>query len=627
MLHCLLRFFLITTICQCFELDVEDDEDFSQSWMDQLLSNNTKFKRMMRAKKKNINVPGGVPNINTTDNVYDANYTFNDSMWIYSNYSLYSYERNDTSDTLDKTNIRIKYDYTTIYKQIGAPSITRTKIENLITILENIAFMIGRLVIVPKKRGEIKISSCIPGIQLSSFSANTGWDADLIIFPFFDFSLNEDLIAYSKACVLESKFKRPLAGYMRISKNFNDTKLNYVNYYSKAFIHQLFHIMAFDIDLFYMFESIENKTPQLRIFNLTEDVNGDPKLLIATPSIFTEIVYYYNCSDFSGFLMDLDGRHWDDPLLKGELMNKKIGTESVLSLFTLVFLMDSNWYDVNKYSGGLFKYLMGAGCSYKDQGLVTNHRKNICIPQVNFENPDSMDLFQDKKNRYINVCSENFQSKAICDLETYDITPILNETDFLYSDCRFGSQSINSLEKISIDSACFMTINDQLKNDTSSELIPMCLEYVCGPSSTATVIFIIQKTKVVCNPGDQTVTYNNIVSIICPNYYKLCSEDNFCYNIESCIFRTSIYKFIDSDTETLFEAKALDTLLINKNFSNENFESNDTLIPKSYDSVFELYVNDNENSAKINLSIPSSTNGVSFIPILFCLLPIIILFS
>ena len=150
------------------------------------------------------------------------------------------------------------------------------------------------------------------------------------------------------------------------------------------------------------------------------------------------------------------------------------------------------------------------------------------------------------------------------------------------------SNSIKS--KISYDSACFMSslINNSSNNKNNTVFQASCLEYTCNKDKTISIIVDNYSNK--CNNEGDIVFFENLSGyVICPNYYKLCSQDNQCYDIETCIYKRSKYKHFNSFEEIEFES---DELLI-ENKKEYNNKNNNLIIGTSYTNMLRHIANTN----------------------------------
>ena len=596
--------------------------------------------RELRAKKK---IKIGQENQFINDGINDGNYKFSKGNWITSGYSEHSYYVSNRTDfNLDKTPLRTYIDMSTIYNQKNTLNLNNEFINTLKYLFEKVSFLLYKFINIPKKKGNLIIKECNKALIYSKSVTNLGVSADLVLFPFIDFNItlyslvhtNDFYFGYSKACVLEDESYRPIAGYIGLTPNMNFNIKNWETFYINLIMHQVMHIIAFDIDLFPYFYYLQKYSPYNRIYvNITESnqvidnlemfnannitnntqikinrINNKDKITdkirIISPEVDDTGKYYYKCNNFSGVLMDKDGKHWDKTYMNEDIMVNSINNDIFLSKFTLSFLKDTEWYDIDDVNGGLFRNRIGSGCNYNNTNLNKNYLNKEChynIINSNITNNNNNNKSNYIKNNLTSSCSETLYSRVLCEYDnisnSYLKVDYYSNNYYFPSSCKIGAINLentklsNSIKsKISYDSACFMSslINNSSNNKNNTVFQASCLEYTCNKDKTISIIVDNYSNK--CNNEGDIVFFENLSGyVICPNYYKLCSQDNQCYDIETCIYKRSKYKHFNSFEEIEFES---DELLI-ENKKEYNNKNNNLIIGTSYTNMLRHIANTN----------------------------------
>ena len=361
---------------------------------------------------------------------------------------------------------------------------------------------------------------------------------DLIIFPQFDSSLSSTVIAAAGACIIESRTSHPYGGVLYINPNINFNDRNIDVYMKNILLHEITHILIFSPGIF----------GGLR---LNSTINGIP--CITSKNVLAKAREHFGCSSLRGVPLESQGgdgtagSHWESRHMLGDYMVSTDFPDSAISDITLALFQDSGFYEVNYYSGGLFKFGKNKGCNFFNQNCIVNERANF-------------DEFCDEENEPL--CSSSRTIKSSCYLITYngdiplayryfsnsrkggfsyaDYCPVPYESkrqnDYFPKHCQFGSSSSNYGEKLGSNSFCFMSSIVQSSSNDINET-PVCYEIECD-SSNQKIIVKIGSNRIECPTIGGSVSAPSGLkgTIDCPAYNELCPSNNvICNDMYTCL--------------------------------------------------------------------------------------------
>lgn len=503
--------------------------------------------------------------LNTDNN--DSNETsnspkmFNEKFYIY-NYTLQRDLDNFNYFSLTPSMIRIIIDPNTIYKQKDTLNLNETILNKFYNVLVKVNYEIGRLFEIPTLLGNLRITKCIDNME-TKYLLN-GYNADLVIFPFIDFTLNNMTFGYGKACGIEKMTLRPVAGYIGISPYFLDIDSENWNLMAYDNLFKLiFNILAFDKDLFPLFYYQNN--PARKDLNLTAESyvynTINDKLLIIMPNVIKFGKIYYQCESFDGQLMNLDGKSWDDILMNGDILTNNFFSIKSISLLTFAFIRDTEWYGIFEKTGGLFRHLIGFGCNYRDFNIVNSFLENQCLDRVSYsiisseefsrQNSQIGSIIKDNLELH-QTCSYNYLEKKIC--YKNQIVSYIENKKYYPGRCQNEEFVENEflIEKYSKNSGCFMSSlrrpNNIDKENLNIILNSVCLSFYCD-NKEQYLYFTVDTKLIRCErKGGPLEVHGYDGFILCPNYFSICTQNVFCFDIESCVNKLVQYNFlVDTD--------------------------------------------------------------------------------
>ena len=452
------------------------------------------------------------------------------------------------------TSINIKIDYNIFEKQKNEGKISNDNYQKYKLELDKLAIYINKIIEVQHESFDSNLLSLINNyceIPITNLGEIDQYD--LIIFPSLDLEgqfIGEGILAAASSCIHSQYNNRPIVGVIFLNKELN-TKLDIEHYIKNALLHELFHILGFNV-MFFKQSYEENNYKYL----------NSPKLL-------EKARIHFGCNDIKGLRLEdqgeigTKGSHWDARYMQGELMIGEDYTEVELSDMTLAFLEDLGFYKIKYYTGGLFRFGKNQGCAFLQKNCVYNEGRNSLFP--NEFCTDSTSAF----------CTGSHTSKGTCYIVKHpekipkqyqyytepaaggkvlpDYCPIsfYNYEDNYYNyptNCNYGKKE-NSDEIIGSNSLCFES-SVNLDKKTS-----ICYEIECDKVNKRIKVNIGGKT-IIC-PGKKMEMSNpeGLKGYLsCPDYNMVCTSDKWCNNMFDCIDQQSesdlnTYDFISNRKE------------------------------------------------------------------------------
>ena len=235
----------------------------------------------------------------------------------------------------------------------------------------------------------------------------TGVDYDIVLIPIIDPTLGDGVDAAASACYLnnDNTNNRPIMGFVLLNSNYSYTKNNAKDYLTMLLLHEISHVLVFSNSLFDLFNIEGNVTT-------TKIINGIERTLIKTPKVKNIASQHFNCSSIDGVEIENQGgkgsagSHWEARVMLGDYMISTDYPEIVISDITLALFEDSGWYEVNYYTGGLFRFGKGQGCKFLNSSCITSSKSNF-----------EWD-FCDTPNE--NKCTSNNLNRGFCYFRKYE---------------------------------------------------------------------------------------------------------------------------------------------------------------------------------------------------------------
>ena len=268
------------------------------------------------------------------------------------------------------TNIKIIVDYSNFHQPSDIDSDTYKKIKKLIeeTVNEFTKFIKVQHINIDLTNGRSFIKDECQLTYLSSNYERYLIDNDLIIFPSFDYPLEDYVIAAAKSCLIASTSYKPIAGNLYINKDYlSFNKRNSELYIKYVLLHEITHILIFHPALLNFLKMIAIK-----------EIKGEQLLLINSTKALEKAREHFGCKDLKGIPLENQGGegsagfHWESRYMLGDYMISTAYPDTVISDITLALFEDSGFYQVNYDYGNLFKFGKNKGCDFFNKKCIEN---------------------------------------------------------------------------------------------------------------------------------------------------------------------------------------------------------------------------------------------------------------
>ena len=391
---------------------------------------------------------------------------------------------------------------------------------------------------------------------------------DLLILPEISGDLNKNVLAGGTPCIILKNHK-PVAGFVKINKNLSLEKTNFKYYMKTLLFHELSHVLAFHP---YFFKNLNLLS--------TKNIDGQQYNYISSPKVMEKAKLHFGCDNINGVQLENDGgdgtagSHWDSRYMLGDYMMATDYSDVVLSDISLALFEDTGFYQVNYYTGGLFRFGKNQGCSFIEKKCLYNQGKNTLFPN-DFCNESGKSFCSSSHiskgnclivTNYTSISQRYryFGDKHTGGLSHADYCPVsytsITSNNYYFPDnCRYGNIG-NEVEIFGEDSLCFeSSINN-------SDMKSVCYKIECNPTSKTFSIYI--DSKVVTCPGKETILYNPSGlngKIKCPDYNLVCTSQTWCNDIFDCIDKKSqadLYTYDYISNKTKLQNKDAANLLV-----------------------------------------------------------------
>ena len=433
------------------------------------------------------------------------------------------------------TNIKIGIDYTDFKKPNNMTTQTFKKLKMLI---EDTKEEFQKILKIQHLDVNLAKSTLMQECELTSVSNNYNkflYDYDYMIFPTLDYKLDDYVIAAAKMCLVVNTNNRPCAGNLYLNaKYISFNSQNFELYYKHVLFHELTHALIFHPII------LDN----LRMLK----VKNKYTLLVNSPKVLQKARAHFGCLNLEGLPLENQGGegtfgfHWEERYMLGDYMISRDFMDNVISDITLALFEDSGFYQVNYYTGGLFKFGKNKGCNFFDKDCIENGK-------ILFD--EFCSTFNET------ACTQSKTSKGICNLFDYsiygdgyvpdyfsyfdnpnyggyyttDFCPVYDEsfyenlTNLYYTtSCSVGSSTLPSEygEKIGSNSFCFMSSLLPSSSNYVIESKPICYEIECDKNNKKINVHI-GNSVVNCPTNGGIINSSGFKGEIkCPKYEDLC---------------------------------------------------------------------------------------------------------
>ena len=490
-------------------------------------------------------------------------------------------EENSKSRGLSSSHsIDIYIDYEILQSQKNNRNISSSYYSNLQSALNSTAYYFSKLLTVDGSKS-IKLSSndfsSSNDYVLRSEVSNiieTTINADLILIPkVYDIGEGVDAAAYTIA--LSTSNNRPIAGVVLLRSSYDFNQTNAQSFLIMLLLHEITHVLGFSSSLFEYFQTYPSLIK-------TKTVNGLKRTLFTGPNVIKQAKRHFNCDNIEGIELENQGgdgsvgSHWEARIMLGDYMISIDYPEIVISEISLALLEDSGWYNVNYYTGGLFRYGKGLGCEFLKDKCVSEGKSNYEREFCDVENEER--------------CTSGFIDRGLCYISNYpylpeyyryfndktkggfyyaDYCPVtLTNSNYyyyyyFYSRCDSNGLNFNNLpseygEIYGPNSICVLsslipsTNNDQFNSEVDTKKRARCHKVIKCDSKSKTFILDIGDIQIKCNGNYEEIRVDGYSgSIICPDYNRVCTGSVWCNDPLICIEKQSLYEGLKDSNERI----------------------------------------------------------------------------
>ena len=370
-------------------------------------------------------------------------------------------------------------------------------------------------------------------------------DNDVIVFPSFNSQLNKQVIAAAGFCLNYGKKQQPVGGILYINPNLSFEMENMELYMKNILFHEITHILVFSPILFEYLGMV---------------AYGRNSAYIVSEKVLLKARQHFNCGSLPGVPLENQGgegsvgSHWESRYMLGDYMISTDYDDCVLSDITLALFEDTGFYEVDYYSGGLFKFGKNQGCKFFNEKCIKSGEpltEEFCVTQskpmctqsrivkahctiydytiIDIKIPEEYQYFDNENYggfRPVNFCPVPVESYS--------------EVDYFPDNCKVGTSTLPSEygEKMGDSSFCFISslLPTSSRNNITERSI--CYEVKCNDYDK-TIVVNIGDLTIECPTSGGNITnldgFNGY--IICPKYIDICDFKNniICNEMFDCL--------------------------------------------------------------------------------------------
>ena len=371
----------------------------------------------------------------------------------------------------------------------------------------------------------------------------------------------------SYAVLIDPTTKRPMVGIIEIFNIDYSNMDNLETFFLNSFIHQLMHIMVFDTKLIKNFPNYSPNSPPYIVkldYNHYKEFNYivTPKVLFFARRHFNNPKLFGLQMDKNIFIYDDNMYHWTQRYMAGDIMVADFYEEQAISEMTLGLFEDSNWYKVNYYTGGLFRYGKNETYTFTDFKCI-NHfyylsknffcteeyqrrctggrlNKGYCKFYISDTIPSSFQYFSD------NSTKGGRPNVEYCPITQSNDEYVSQKYNFYAGSCQNGLLYRNGLEEVFSDHS-FCAISNVIPKNRRLERYmfsrAVCYQMYC---SNTTLTIQIGNFYLTCPREGGVIILPEYADyageVECPDYNSICTGTVMCNNIEDCIEKKSLIK-------------------------------------------------------------------------------------
>jgi len=260
-------------------------------------------------------------------------------------------------------------------------------------------------------------------------------------------------VAFASYCQLESKYNRPVAGYVNICPGSVSSKQSDIHSALATLKHEILHALGFSAGLYAFFldsngnpltqrdkhtgkppfNQISNmyepsdlvvKTFQRRNWKISDGFIDRNVTMIVTPKVVDEVRKHFNCNLLEGAELEDQGEigtkltHWEKRVFENEAMTGTYTQNSVFSRITFAFLEDTGWYTANYSNAEELSWGKNLGCSFAQKSCKSwidekRHKGESIRPFCN----NIPNVAGNTESKY--ECNANRDAVLLCNLMRY----------------------------------------------------------------------------------------------------------------------------------------------------------------------------------------------------------------
>ena len=454
--------------------------------------------------------------------------------------------------------IKIYIDYTDLDSQ----NLDKSIINNIKEVIEKSCLIIRSLIKVRTVNQKIIIPKC-GKLKLISELISNGIMADFFLFPTFNITFpDKNVEAFSYFCAQDNSTGRPLAGVLAFTRIIDTNIANWLEYSTYLAIHEITHLLVFNQQLWSYFKDSNGFPIPLNKTVSNIIVNGIERKIIISPKVIEYAKRHFNCSEIQGVELENQGvlgtvyDHWEARVMLTDYMISESYNEVVISEITLALFEDSGWYQANYYTGGLFRWGKGEGCSFLYNKCISNEKSRfpfefcddsqlpICSNGRMSKGVCGLKKTKSKMNSNYNYFKDRIGEMSITDYCPVSVTPNILSAHYFGLNCAIGVGSYPDLieESISNNSICFIS---SLVNNNYTEILSyfinknkaICYKYMCNEDIKTLTVFVgISSVDCPINGGPIELDgYKGI--LYCPDYNSVCTKTTECFSMIDCVLK------------------------------------------------------------------------------------------
>jgi hypothetical protein len=359
------------------------------------------------------------------------------------------------------------------------------------------------------------------------------------------------------------------------------TKTNAMLYFTLLTIHEVNHIFSMNSDLFeYFIDSNGNPIPKEKVVT-TSVINGESRSLIITPKVVQAARKYFGCDTMMGVELEnqggsgTKGSHWESRVMLGDFMIGESYAENVVSEISLALMEDSGWYQVNYYTGGLFRYGKKQGCEFVNTKCIVNDKTKfhnefsttmnapMCFSGRLARGVSSLQTGLEVSSLYRYWADSSKGGYTNADFCPVAIDSFVDTNNLFAGSCTSGvtgKYPASMGETIGANASCFMSSLTPTGDNSAKEFVGMfnaiCYDMTCDDSNKI-YSFKVGSTVIKCPTEGGTVKADGFDGEVhCPDYNLVCTKSVACSDAVDCANKKStpldaVYNYVANNDQSV----------------------------------------------------------------------------